>query len=193
MQNSLPPLPESGRGHLRIIRPNIYVDQINHPDMGGVYKEPGAFRKLSEINLNLRNELPPYCKNFFDEDPKWREALLQGCAEGEEQSHPLLVPITEKEVQMALAKGKSKAPSNIGISPSNLREIALALSTPLMKLFSSIQKSNTVPSKWLESSVIVIHKKGLTSDPDNFRTIAKEKPIPQGVKHNPCEENSFIQ
>lgn len=93
------------------------------------------------------------------------------------KQHSLMDEISAVEVIQALTKSKRKAQSTCGFSPSALGQLAQSLALPLAHLFNLVLRTGRVPESWLETSVIFIHKKGPTSDPDNYRTIAIENPF----------------
>ena len=58
-----------------------------------------------------------------------------------------------------------------GIPNLFLRKCATSLCIPLCHIFDTSFKSNRLPEEWLNALVVTIHKKGSTSDPNNYRPI----------------------
>ena len=80
--------------------------------------------------------------------------------------------ITEAEVRKALnnlKKGKAAGPDGI---PNDLLKIAGdCIIQYLVELFNEIFKSGSYPSEWAKAIIQPIHKKGDTTNPDNYRGI----------------------
>ena len=80
--------------------------------------------------------------------------------------------ITEAEVRKALnnlKKGKAAGPDGI---PNDLLKIAGdCLIQYLVELFNEIFKSGSYPSEWAKAIIQPIHKKGDTTNHDNYRGI----------------------
>lgn len=86
----------------------------------------------------------------------------------------MVTPLTEEEVSKILRKFKSRAQSQTCISPHDLKSLHLLLSPHITRIINYSIQTSTIPLSWLESSVFFIHKKGSTSDPNNYRSIAIE-------------------
>jgi len=93
------------------------------------------------------------------------------------QEHELLQPITAEEVDASLSSQKSSAPSTLGVSPVDLKNVKDKLISPLSSVFTWCVKNATFPNEWLESSLFFLYKKGSRSDPNNFRTINVQNPF----------------
>ena len=59
-----------------------------------------------------------------------------------------------------------------GYNPYLLTKVPPSLSQPLSLIFHSFMSTKTIPNSWKQSIVTPIFKKGLASDPNNYRPIA---------------------
>uniref|UniRef100_A0A803K1Z4 Reverse transcriptase domain-containing protein n=1 Tax=Xenopus tropicalis TaxID=8364 RepID=A0A803K1Z4_XENTR len=66
----------------------------------------------------------------------------------------------------------NKAPGPDGIHPRVLRELGAELQWPLFLIFSDSLSSGMVPRDWKKANVIPIFKKGVRSQPGNYRPVS---------------------
>jgi len=59
-----------------------------------------------------------------------------------------------------------------GMSPRFLYMLRHDLCVPLALIFGALFREGVVPNTWLQSCIMPVFKKGLTCDPNNYRTIA---------------------
>jgi len=72
---------------------------------------------------------------------------------------------------------KSKAKSSTGLSPFILRKLIHKLLPFLMTILNNSFRTFDFPTRFLESSVFFLHKKGSKQDPNNYRSIVLENPF----------------
>lgn len=75
-----------------------------------------------------------------------------------------------------------KLPSKTGFSLEGvnqfvMRKCAVSIALPLSLIFNESFSSATVPYQWKQSVIVPIYKKGLKSDPKNYRPITLTSPI----------------
>ena len=80
------------------------------------------------------------------------------------------MPVEVFETLKHLKPSTSAGPD--GLPNVLLKNCATALSVPLSHIFDTSFKDNCLPVSWKLAHVIPIHKKGGTSDPNNFRPIS---------------------
>ena len=81
-------------------------------------------------------------------------------------------PIKPRDIKKVLSKAKkNSAPGPDGVSYGVLLKLE-STHHILATLFNKVQSLGSAPPSWGESVVKLIHKKGATSDPSNFRMIA---------------------
>ena len=95
----------------------------------------------------------------------------------EVENHPLSSHFSVDEVSSGMNQAKSKACSLSGLSPFLLKSMKDSLAPLLCRVFNQCLIRSYFPSSWLESIVFFIHKKGSTSDPNNFRSISIQNPF----------------
>ena len=71
-----------------------------------------------------------------------------------------------------LALNPNKTPGPDGIHPYVLKMCSANLSKPLYLLFEQSLATGTLPSDWKTANVTPIYKKGVKSDPNNYRPIS---------------------
>uniref|UniRef100_A0A803KBH9 Reverse transcriptase domain-containing protein n=1 Tax=Xenopus tropicalis TaxID=8364 RepID=A0A803KBH9_XENTR len=86
-------------------------------------------------------------------------------------------PTTQWLAQDMVLKGLhtinvNKAPGPDGIHPRVLRELGAELQWPLFLIFSDSFSSGMVPRDWKKANVIPIFKKGVRSQPGNYRPVS---------------------
>uniref|UniRef100_A0A803JYA6 Reverse transcriptase domain-containing protein n=1 Tax=Xenopus tropicalis TaxID=8364 RepID=A0A803JYA6_XENTR len=86
-------------------------------------------------------------------------------------------PTTQWLAQDMVLKGLhtinvNKAPGPDGIHPRVLRELGAELQWPLFLIFSDSLSSGMVPRDWKKANVIPIFKKGVRSQPGNYRPVS---------------------
>uniref|UniRef100_A0A803JLA9 Reverse transcriptase domain-containing protein n=1 Tax=Xenopus tropicalis TaxID=8364 RepID=A0A803JLA9_XENTR len=86
-------------------------------------------------------------------------------------------PTTQWLAQDMVLKGLhtinvNKAPGPDGIHPRVLRELGAELQWPLFLIFSDSLSSGMVPRDWKKANVIPIFKKGVRSQPGNYRSVS---------------------
>ena len=81
--------------------------------------------------------------------------------------------LTQEEVQQRLKKIKiDKSPGPDGIHPRILRELSNVIARPLFLIFKGSIMTGTVPQNWRIANVVSIFKKGLKTEPGNYRTVS---------------------
>ena len=84
-------------------------------------------------------------------------------------------PFTLDEIEASAAKLKNgKASGKDGMPPELLK--IDEVQEKLLPLLNEIYNMESPPGQWLKSLIIPIHKKGDTSDPENYRGIALMSP-----------------
>ena len=90
----------------------------------------------------------------------------------------VLLPTSTSEIFNTIRKQKSKAKDLCGISPVDLKSLAAPLSEWLCPIFNDILSGKTqFPSFWLNSLFFFLHKKGVSDNPSNYRSLAIESPF----------------
>lgn len=80
--------------------------------------------------------------------------------------------ITEKDITTALTKTKNrKSPGPDGINNEMLKYGGKKLYEQLTTMLSKILNEGKIPDEWRRSTSILLFKKGLTTDPGNYRAI----------------------
>ena len=80
--------------------------------------------------------------------------------------------ISQQEIEQAIGNLKNnKSPGHDNILNELLKSGKEQLLLPLEKLFNTILKSGTYPSEWSMGIIVPIHKKGDTTDVNNYRGI----------------------
>ena len=88
------------------------------------------------------------------------------------ETDPLLfVPPTAEEIQLKLRSLANSAPGKDRLEYRHLRVLDPKCEV-LAKIFARCFAAKDVPQQWKTATTILIHKKGLTIDPSNFRPIA---------------------
>ena len=82
-------------------------------------------------------------------------------------------PIRLQEVQWSLGRIKhGKSPGPDRILGDFLKFFKFVLAFPLTKLFNFVWETAAFPVSWAQSIIVPLHKKGSTTDPNNYRGIA---------------------
>ena len=83
------------------------------------------------------------------------------------------ISITEEKIRKKLNKLKiSKSPGPDAIHPRILKEMSDVLCTLLEIIFSTSQKTGTVPSEWKTANITAIYKKGDKKMAGNYRPVS---------------------
>ena len=78
----------------------------------------------------------------------------------------------------ALSNQTSKAKALNFLSPVDLKNVAEVLVPFLVKAYNDIlSEKSRFPTEWLSTVFFFLHKKGSTSDPSNYRSLAIENPL----------------
>jgi len=155
---------------IRTAKVEALVENAKEKGIASLYKHARVASDIASTNLP---SFLSYCKDLFISPcmPVLKQIYNP-------ESHELLVPITEDEVDAAIAAQKSKAPSTIGLSPADLKCIKGHLISPLTTIYNWCLRSARFPSSWLESSMCFLYKnKGNRDDPGNFRSINVQNPF----------------
>ena len=81
--------------------------------------------------------------------------------------------VTEQKVKKLLAKLKTdKSPGPDGIHNNVIYEAREQLLYPLTELFRTTIETGDIPPEWKMADVVPIFKKGLKSDPNNYRPVS---------------------
>ena len=115
-----------------------------------------------------------HCRSLFSSDSPPVFIPIPTC---EVENHPLSSHFSVDEVSFGMNQAKSKACSLSGLSPFLLKSMKDSLAPLLCRVFNQCLIRSNFPSSWLESIVFFIHKKGSTSDPNNFRSISIQNPF----------------
>ncbi|XP_023211847.1 uncharacterized protein LOC111614713 [Centruroides sculpturatus] len=85
-------------------------------------------------------------------------------------SNPFEAPFTPQEVARRIARGHNTAPG-----PDRLRYLHWKRIDPkgliITSIFNAVRRIDYVPKSWKVSTTVLIHKKGETSNPNNWRPI----------------------
>jgi len=83
------------------------------------------------------------------------------------------VTFTPTIVRRTICKLKPTLSSGVdGISNFFLKNCADSLCLPLCHIFDTSFKNKEIPEQWRTAIIVPIHKKGVTSDPNNYRPIS---------------------
>jgi hypothetical protein len=83
------------------------------------------------------------------------------------------VRFTEKKVQEKIRKLREAAAAGPdGIGPRILQELSREISPALCAIFKKSYESGEVPRDWKDANVTPIYKKGIRSDPGNYRPVS---------------------
>ena len=77
----------------------------------------------------------------------------------------------ELETQIMKANKCEKAPGESGVTPEAYKVMSMESKTILLKILCNVYEGRTDPDEWHEALVKCLHKKGDTSDPNNWRAI----------------------
>ena len=121
------------------------------------------FKNLySEISI----EEDPLCENFMKEFDMNENTCSNSTFEN------LDTPFTLEEIRLAIKSlNKNKACSFDNIIYEYFIECIDVLDKPLLILFNYILEKQSFPKSWSKGVIIPVHKKGDTSDPNNYRGI----------------------
>jgi hypothetical protein len=138
---------------------------------------PSLFRHAKEKASASSIPLPDlfrYAKNLFSHP----EPELESIPTCDNPNHPLLDPFSAAEIRYCLSSLKSKACSASGAySPYSLKLLGPAVVPLLVRIYNECFVSHTFPTSWLETVLFFLHKKGVRTNPGNYRTIAIENPF----------------
>ena len=135
----------------------------------------------STVPLNTWKE---FCVSLYQSLPPPDINNLELSSVPTEQGSFMLKPITNREIYSTIKCQKSKAKDQSGISPHDLKAIASPLANWLEPIFNSVLKGEIpFPTFWLNSTFFFLHKKGNTSDPSNYRSLAIESSILKTVSY----------
>lgn len=144
-------------------------------------KNPSKFWKMLKSNTrnkrNVSNIQPQqwsnYFKNLFSSYTHYHMETHYDNYVHRDSAGCLNDPFIEWEVRKAITKlktGKSPGPDGL---VAEFFKCSLNLIVPILTpLFNAIFNSGDFPSKWAQSIICPIHKKGSQDDPDNFRGIS---------------------
>ena len=77
----------------------------------------------------------------------------------------LRIPVVKK-----LKSKKSSGPD--GLPPILFRQLASKLARPLTRIFNLIMQAGEVPDIWKKATVVPVFKKGVSSNPQNYRPVS---------------------
>ena len=81
--------------------------------------------------------------------------------------------VTPKMIEKKIKKMKDNKSAGVdGIPPTLLKEIVEQISTPLAKVFNLSLEEGVVPSKWKETNITPLFKKGSRNKPDNYKPVS---------------------
>ena len=122
------------------------------------------FKALSS-EISVEND--PICENFIDEFDKRTKGLNTLST-----FDSLDVPFTTNEIRQAIKTlGKNKSCSTDNVIYEYFTEGIDVLDKPLVILLNYILEKQSFPKSWSKRVIIPIHKKGETSNPNNYRGI----------------------
>jgi hypothetical protein len=102
------------------------------------------------------------CKDKRREDEEAEREIMQEEEEGISKEE---VDIATKEIRMKKAGGRD------GIEPELTKYGGRSLNIKLCTLFKEIWRTERIPTEWENNVIIPIHKKGDTTNCDNYRAI----------------------
>lgn len=145
--------------------------------VAGLYKT--ARKSVADHSANVSlDEWKSFSANLYqsyDFDEEMPKVLS---APTEKSNATLLSPFTEDEIVAAIGAQKSKAKALSGLSPCDLKPIAIPLATFLKPVFNDIMAMKVeFPEIWLDTVMFYLHKKGPTNNPSNYRSLAIENPL----------------
>lgn len=89
------------------------------------------------------------------------------------QGSEVLPEITIEEIRLALRKAKNnKAPGEDGLVADAIKIGGTTLLQKIKTLFNMCLSDHTIPDKWYNATVILLHKKGDMAELDNYRPIS---------------------
>jgi len=129
---------------------------------------------------------PSTALNDFFVNPRIQESALNS-TEDDFNNHPSITTIRSKSYQLDFAfmeittetvkdyllkinAKKSTGPD--GFSPKIIKLSAPAIASPLTNLFNHCIRISALPCEWKMSNVTPIHKKGATTDKNNYRPVS---------------------
>ena len=161
---------------------NYWIKESEKLIRDGREKGISAFYKHAKpSNKNLSTQIPLeewklFYTTLYQTHPT--PTCLPSAFPPSEQASELLKPFTLAELDFALSKQRSSAPSLEHISPVDCRELNPQLAPILLKIFNAILSGDVqFPSEWLSSVFFFLHKKGSTTSPSNYRSLAIENPL----------------
>ena len=152
---------------------DLMIQSALQNGISSLYKSAKKQNENTSIDIK---ELFRYSKDLY-QAPNSNQSFnaLPSC---ENRNHVLLQPFTKEEIESCISKFKSKASSTSSpLSPHSLKLISPSLIPLLQTIFNHALSTSNFPNSWSESSFFFLHKKGLRSNPSNYRSIAVENPF----------------
>ena len=127
--------------------------------------------KLTETEQEQANVLADQFSSVMVKEP---DGELPDIEDKVLKTSPLsYIHITEEMVLKKLKNlDPSKSPGPDGIHPRVLKEIATAIAPALTELYNNIITSHDIPNDWRTATITAIFKKGIKSDPGNYRPVS---------------------
>ena len=117
---------------------------------------------------NILNDF--FASVFTDEDPG---DIKPFPARHNDDTYLNNIHITERDILQTVTKmNVNKTPGPDKISPRILKEVKEEISHPLFILFSESLRQGKVPTDWKYANVTPVFKKGVKSNPSNYRPIS---------------------
>ena len=154
-----------------IMMADSFIERSKSTGISALY---GLFRKSSPASTVDPTTFRDYCLELFKPFQTQVFPHIPFC---DPSHHELSADFSTNEIFNIINKFKSKATTTIGISPLTIKQLSNSITPKITPLLNSCLKSCKFPLQWLESTVFFIHKKGDTSNPSNFRSIAIQNPF----------------
>ena len=151
------------------------TDLCNSSNTSQLWKEikghMGKFSAQNTPKISVQSWVNHFDKVLNKKPARRQEWSLEGKVNNTDENFES--PISYDEVHWSLGRIRhGKAPGVDSILGDFLKFFRSILVTPLQALFNLVWASGYFPAEWARSIIVPIHKKGPTSDPNNFRGIA---------------------
>lgn len=125
---------------------------------------------------DIINEATQFYKNLYARDEPERTTHLNTPSTINDIAYSdtgSLQGILKSEVEHAIKTQKmDKTPGADNITNEVLKSFSETLQAPLQALFNNIMFEGLIPKQWCESTITLLHKKGIRDDLNNYRPIS---------------------